>query len=274
MLILALLACADPGLSQAGLLLLDGEALDAGWLVEAEGEILGTALPVPEGLFPHLIDPDGGQVEVDFFAGELTVVEGEAGEVGWLVLGEDVARDAIEVQGDEASAELLLAQVEGALELLDSGLWLLQGPEIVEELGWIAEEPGGLYALRPLDDPAFVEARYQADGAPDSGSFSDRIDELRLRVEHLQGGSVGQPRRPAAAGLEAMLSAERAALAAQLTPWIWVGAWEVDGRCVVLDGVGGVDDCRGRDLGTWTLESPTPTLSFQLDSDQRTWEMR
>lgn len=272
MLILALLACADPSLSREGFVLLDGEALDAGWLVETGDEVLSTALPVSEGLLPHLIDPDGEPVRIELFPGEVTLVEGEAGDIDWLVLGEDVARDAVEIQGDAAAAELLLQQVEGELELLDSGLWLLQGPEIVEELAWIAEEPLGLYALRPLDDPAFVEARYRAEGAVDTGSLSDRIGALEARLDRIAPDELG--RRPAAQRLQAALSDERAALAAQLTPWIWVGAWEVDGRCLVLDSAGGVDSCAGSDLGTWSLESPSPTLSFQLDSDQRTWEMR
>lgn len=271
--VLLLLACADPGSPQEGYLLLDGPALDAGWLVETvDEEVLSTALPVPEVLEPVLVDPAGERFEVELYPGELSLVEGEQGDIDWALLGEDVARDALELVGDEAALELVMEQVEGQAELLDVGLWLVQGPEIVEQIAWIEEEPAGLYAIYPLDDPAFVEATVSVDSGLQSLSFGERIASLEQRVEALGGGGVSS--RQASGSLETLLRGERAELQASLEPWRWVGAWDVDGRCVVLDAAGGVDDCRGGDLGTWSLDNPVPTLSFQLDSDQRTWEMR
>ncbi|MCP4808063.1 MAG: hypothetical protein GY884_22190 [Proteobacteria bacterium] len=262
---LMILGCADPGRSDAGLLLLDGEALDAGWLVEVEGEPLSTALPVQEGDAPILLAPDGLPEEFEFYPDEITLVSGPEGDVDWLVLGDDIATDAVEVVGDEATAADIAEQLGGPFDQVDSGIWLLEAPDILLELTWVAE-PDGLYETLPLDDPGYVIASSPGD----SGTFSERLVDLERGVDALaEGGST----RPAARGLHDRLETEASAIQQRPQPWLWVGAWDLDGRCVILDAVGGVDDCRGQHLGTWSLDDAQPTLSFQLDSAEGAWSL-
>ena len=261
-----LIACADPGRSDEGLLLLDGPALDAGWHVELDGEPVLTALPVHEADGPVLVDPEGAAVDVELYPDEVTVVEGVDGEIDWLILGEDIARDAVELVGDAETAEDLAEQLDGRVDEVEADIWLLEAPDVWDELTW-ATEPDGLYETLPLHDPEYVIA---TSGGPEA-TFSERLVELERRVDELKGRQV---RRGSAQALEDRLETEATAIQDRLSPWLWVGAWEVDGRCVILDAAGGVDDCQGADLGAWQLDDAQPTLSFQLDSAAGAWVLR
>lgn len=247
------LACTHTTLGDAPMVLLDADALDAGWAVEVDGRVVSTALPVPlwyEG-GATLIAPDGASEEEEVFGGELLLVEGADGELDWLAIGTDVAPDVVLVEGTEDAA-FELADQAGAEVLELDGAWQLSGRELLEELCY-AKEPDGLVGVRPSWDVVEV-----LDETEDE-SFSRRMADLEDAVGMLKTRSYrnkldvldldAQARSDALFFVESRPELDRG----ELDPASLVGVWHSGARCLVLDASGGFHSCDGAVEGPWEV---------------------
>jgi len=245
-----LLACTASTLGEPGLVLLDAEALDAGWAVDVDGAITDGALPIATWSDEVvLIAPDDGVEFVELYSGELLLVQGAGGSLEVTEPGVDVARDTVFVEGSEDAAWDLADQVGADVVELE-GEWELHAPDLIEELCW-AEEPRDLRALRPARDAEILEAEYDrqlADIEQQVRELKERVFASKARLGLLHPPDYGAS-LPPADGEEASQPDDFGAL----DPVDFVGVWHSGDACVLLDASGGYRSCDFSVEGLWSV---------------------
>ena len=141
--------CGAPDAATSSFAVVDQQARDAGFAIEAAGTVSDAKLPLAFDASQRvsLVGPDTEEsLEAD--PGELVYVHGENAEVTRLVIGQDVDADRVWVEGSREAADELALRLGGALRL-DGDRWQLAAPDALAACA-AESAPLGLLGIEPM----------------------------------------------------------------------------------------------------------------------------
>ena len=160
--------CGDTGadapeqLDGVGYVLLDLAAREAGFRLDG-ASATDASMPI-EVEVGRTVDLVGAAetILLDVAHDELVWVRGERGVIEHRAFDDDVSRDVLFVNGSEAAAKAMAAQLDGSYETDDDGLWRIQAASVYETTSQI-DEPDGLTEVVPAVAPDVADLRPMAD---------------------------------------------------------------------------------------------------------------